>query len=533
MSPTTLTGTATLLRLAARRDRVLIPVSALALTALVVGSAQATVALYPDAESAVRDLGSVLSSPAALAMYGPATTTSIEGLSIFKTVLMGAVFLAVLAYAVVRRHTRVEEEEGRLELVGAGVLGRDAPLAAAVLLAFAAVDLTVVLASVGLMAIGFDVVGSLAFGVTWLIAGLFGLSVTAAAAQLTSSARGCSAWALGTIGAAYLVRAVGDTATSDAGRALSWFSPFGWASKVGAYGHNRFWILIPSLVLTAALLAIAVALLHRRDLGAGMLASRRGRAHGGPTLRSAPGLVWRSGRPTVLGWTIAAAILGAVVGSLMSSVGDMLKDPAVVDMLRKLGGSAGSLMDIYFSTELRIIAGAAAAAGITLALHLAKEERSGPSENVLATATSRTTWFLSHAALALLTTAWIMAVTGFAGGLTGSAAAAEAPTPGAGLLAGLATVPAAWVSVGGALLLVGLGVRYAAYAWAVFAVLFVLGEFGSTLRLPTWLIDVSPFAHMSQLPGGTFEFLPAVVLTTIAAVLTGAGLTAYRRRDVA
>jgi ABC-2 type transport system permease protein len=533
MSATSLRGTGILLRVAARRDRVLIPVSALALVALVVGSAQATVALYPDAASAMKDLGAVLGSPSALAMYGPATTTSLEGLSIFKTVLMGAVFLAILAYAVVRRHTRAEEEEGRLELVGSGAVGRDAPLAAAVALSTLTVLLTVTLASLGLVAIGFDVVGSLAFGVCWLIAGLFGMAVTAVAAQLTASARGCAAWALGTIGVAYLVRAVGDASTSDAGKALSWISPFGWTSKVAAYGHNRFWLLLPSLALTAALLVLAVALLHRRDLGAGLIASRPGRPRGGATMRSIPGLVWRTGRPTVLGWTIVAAVLGSVVGSLMASVSDMLKSPAVVDMLRKLGGNAGTLMDIYLSTELRFAAAAAAAAGITLALHLAKEERTGRGETVLATATSRPSWFLTHAALALGTTAWVMALSGLAAGLTGSAASADAPGVGASLAAALACVPAAWVCVGVALLLAGSSARYAAYAWAVFAVAFVLGELGSTLRLPTWLIDISPFAHMSQLPGGTFEAGPTIVLTILTVVLTGAGLAAYRRRDAA
>lgn len=533
MSSLSLTGTWTLLRLAARRDRVLIPLSALALVVLVVGSAQATVALYPDAEAAARDLGSVLNSPAAVAMYGPATTTSLAGLSIFKTVLLGAVFLALLGYAVVRRHTRVEEEEGRLELLGSGVVGRDAPLAAAVLLSLGAVLLTCFLASIGLAALGFDLTGSLAFGVTWLIAGSFGVAVTAVAAQLTASARGCSAWALATIGTAYLIRAVGDPATTEAGRRISWLSPFGWASKVSAYGHNRFWLILPSIALTLALLVLAVALSHRRDLGAGLLAGRPGRSRGGWTTHSAHGLVWRGGRATVLGWTIAGVVLGAVVGSLMSSVGDMLTDPAIVDMLKRLGGSAGSLMDIYFSTELRMAAGAAAAAGVALALRLSKEERSGRAEAVLSTATSRPTWFLSHASLALLTTAWIMAVTGLAGGLTGHAAAAQAPTALAGLAAGLATVPAAWVAVGAALFFAGLGPRYAGVAWAVCALFFGLGEFGPTLRLPSWLIDLSPFAHLSQLPGGSFEIAPALVLLAITALLLGAGLTAYRRRDVA
>ena len=49
--------------------------------------------------------------------------------------MMGSLATAFLAFALVRRHTRSEEEDGRLELLAAGVVGRRAPLAAAVTLA--------------------------------------------------------------------------------------------------------------------------------------------------------------------------------------------------------------------------------------------------------------------------------------------------------------------------------------------------------------------------------------------------------------
>ena len=131
------TGTGQLLRLAWRRDRLLIPVTVATLTALSVGSAQATRALYPTDQAAVEGLGGILSNPAVSAMYGPVVVNR-GGLSVFKTVMLGAVFLGILTHALVRRHTRVEEEDGRFELIGAGVVGRRAPLTAAVVLALLA-----------------------------------------------------------------------------------------------------------------------------------------------------------------------------------------------------------------------------------------------------------------------------------------------------------------------------------------------------------------------------------------------------------
>ena len=61
----------------------------------------------------------------------------------------------------------------------------------------------------------------------------------------------------------------------------------------------------------------------------------------------------------------------------------------------------------------------------------------------------------------------------------------------------------------------------------------LVGELGRTIGLPQWVTDLSPFAHLSQLPGGDFEALSALVLTAIAVALVAAGAAAYRQRDVA
>jgi len=534
---TSLTGTGALLRLAARRDRILIPVSALALTALSVGSAQATVALYPDAATAMKELGPVLASPSALALYGPATTTSLEGLSIFKTLLMGAVFVGLLAYAVVRRHTRIEEEEGRLELLGAGAIGRQAPLTAAVLLAVIATTLTAALSVVGLIGIGFDPLGSLAFGATWEIAGVAMTGVTAVAAQLTASARGTAGWAVGALAVLYLLRALGDTATTDAGRALRWFSPFGWASQVFPYGSNRIWLLLPAVALCLGLVAAAFALLERRDLGAGLLPARRGRTHAPRGLAGPVGLAWRLLRPGVLGWLIGFVLLGVVYGGLVAQVDTMLSDASVQQLLADMAGVPvasllASLTGVYAATVLRFMAVAAAAAGIGMVLRLAAEERATRTEAVLTTGTGRWRWYAAFVAPAAVVTVVLMVIMATVMGARGHAALAAAPPVGQVLQGALEAVPAAWVLVALAGLLAGWSPRVAPYAWAGLGLAFVLGEFGTTMRLPQWLIDVSPFAHVTVYPLGTWEWGNVVGLSLVAAVLTVAGGILHRRRDL-
>ncbi|KRE43793.1 ABC transporter permease [Knoellia sp. Soil729] len=528
----TLTGTGTLLHLAWRRDRVLIPVSLLALTALSVGSAQATIDLYPTDEAARNGLGSVLTNPSVVAMYGPVAATNRDALSVFKTVLMGAVFVGLLAYAVVRRHTRLEEEVGRLELVGAGVVGRRAPLTAAMTLAALAVVGASLLTTIGLIAVGLDATGSVAMGVAWMIAGLAMVGVTAVAAQLTTSARACAGIALSALAAMFVLRAIGDTARGSVA-VISWVSPLGWASKVSAYGGNRFWVLGLAVALAVALVALAFSLLDRRDLGAGLVAARPGPARAKDGLGTPLVLVWHLARPAALGWLAAFVILGAVLGGLVGSVADMASDQSVVDMLKALGGSAGSITDIFLATELAFVAVAAAAAGISLALRLASEERAGRGEPVLATATSRNAWLGAHALPAFALPAALLLALGLVVALV-SGGQDEAPGTVSMLAASASRLPAVAVLVAVALLAsAALPIRAPAIGWGALAVAFALGEFGATVGLPDWLVKVSPFAHAPQLPGGNFSPTSAIVLCAVAALLTGLAFSAYRRRDAA
>lgn len=531
-----LAGTTPLILLAARRDRVLIPATAIALTAFSVGSARATVALYTDPQAAVRDLGAVLSAPSTLALYGPASTTSLAGLSIFKTLLVGSVLVGLLAFAIVRRHTRVEEEEGRFELIGAGAVGRQAPLAAGVALAVLATLLVSLLSAVGLMAIGFPVAGSLGFAAAWAIPGLVMTGVTAIACQLTSSARGTTGWALGTLGVLFALRAVGDTASTSAGQSLRWLSPLGWVSQVFPFGRDRTWLVTAGAVVGAALVGVAFALLERRDLGTGLLPSRPGPATARRSLGSAGGLVWRLSRPAVIGWVVAIAMVGALYGSLIPQVADMLSDQSVIDVFAKLAGVPPAEVSVavtafYSATMLKVSSAAMGAAGVGMVLRLAAEERTGRSEVVLASAVARGRWFLQHllggAALVVALTFVMATVMGW----RGHAGSTSAPTLTQTLSTALETVPANLVIVAVAGVLVALGARWAPYAWGALALSYIVGEFGATMNLPTWVSGLSPYAHVTTYPMASWDWAEAGSLVAVAVALAGFGLAAYRRRD--
>lgn len=529
-----LAGFGELLRLAWRRDRVLIPAAGLALALLTTVTAKATIDMYPTAAAAGRGMQQILRAPAVVALYGPAPAASPDALAVYKTLVLGALIVALLAYAIVRRHTRSEEEAGRLELLGAGVVGRRAPAAAAVTLAAIAVIVTSLLTALLLIATGLDPRGSLALATAWITSGLAMAGITVVAAQLTATSRGCAAIALGTLAATYGLRAIGDSAqVSDppgGARFLTWLSPVGWAEKIAPFGANRFAVLLLGVVMLAVGIVIAFTLLDRRDLGAGMIAARPGRTHAGRALRSPEALALRLARGALLGWTAAFLLLGALIGSISGSVQSMLDDPKLADMLRKIGGSHGTLVDIFFRAELKEAAVVAAAAAISMALHARGEEVAGRAELLLSTAAGRVRWLLSHALVAILTPLWLLLCLGAAAGLTASGS--DVPPPLTLIAAALALAPAAWVCAGAALLLFGALPRLTPLVWVLFAIAFVLAEFGALLSLPGRLIWLSPFDHLLALPGGTVTAGPLLTLTAVAVLLGATGALAFRRRDL-
>ena len=530
---THLAGFSHLLRLAWRRDRILVPSSVLGLVLFAVGSAQATLALYPTDAQAEAGLGTILTNPSVIALYGPVPAHTADALAVLKTTMLGAFLVAVLAFVVVRRHTRTEEDEGRLELLGAGVVGRWAALAAAVTLATCAVVAASVLTGLGLVALGMDAAGSAAFVVAWLSAGLAMVGVSAVVVQLASSTRAAAGLGFGFLGAMFALRAIGDSA--DQGtvvHALGWLSPLGWAGRVEAYGANRTWILLLGVLTLVGGIAVGVATLDRRDLGAGIIAARNGPSRGGRMLSGPFTLVTKLARGTIIGWSVGLVLGGVVVGSLLGSVSDMINDPSIRDLLAKLGGTTGTVENLYLATEIHFLAVAVAAVGIALVLRLVGSERSGLGEVVLATPTSRLSWFAAHVALPVVLTTVLMALLGAVVGLVGPSASPNAPSFGATVAATTSALPAVWVVTGVAALLAGAAPRFAPLSWGILLVSMMVTEIGPLVKLPGWVMDLSPFTHLSPLPGGSFEALSAAVLTLVALALMAAGYLAYRRRDV-
>lgn len=517
-----MTGTGALLRLALCRDRLLMPVWIVGLTLAPVGYLSSIKAAYPDALARQHFYDLNASSATFVVRNGPLYGSSVGNLLAWQCGFVPVV-VGLIALLTVVRHTRTEEEAGRRELTGATVVGRHAGLVAAVLAACGASLVFGLLAGVGVAAQGEPLAGALALGAGFAAAGWVFAGVGAVAAQLTWGAGGARGIGIGVLVLAFLLRAAGDSGGS-AGW-LAWLSPIGWAHRLRPFAGERWWVLALGVLATGALVAAAVALSGRRDLGAALLPARPGRPTAAASLRSPLALAWRLQRGTLLVWTVCLGLVGLLMGGVAQNVADMMRDnKAVEDVFSRLGGG-GAVLDAYLAGTMTLFGLAAAGYAVQATLKLRAEEAAGRAEPVLATAAGRLGWALAHLTFAVLGPAFVLAVTGWT---TGAAYGS-----GFGLVpAALAQLPAVWVLTGLAAALIGFVPRFAAAAWGLLAGFLLLSLVGTALRWNAAVLGVSPFGHLPHLPGGTFSVTPLLWLLAIA-VLTGAGgLFALRRRDI-
>lgn len=525
----TYTGTGILTRQAFRRDRLIAPIWIVLLALFVYASAAATPTLYKTAAERIAAATAINSNPAVVALYGPILDVhSIGELSMTKATVLYAIFVAILMVVLVRRHTRVEEESGRLELVAGTAVGRNAPMFSAVAEAVIVSLVVGLLATLGAIGGALPATGALAFGTTWAGIGLVSTGLTLVACQLAASARTCAAMVAGAIAVLFVLRAVGDISA----QWLSWLSPFGWNTRFRAWSEPRWWmsaLYVGSFVL---LVVIAQLLRSRRDLGSGIVAARPGRATGSQRLADAVSLAFRVNQGAIITWSFAFAALGIIFGAIAPGVSNLLDTPDAQQIIARLGGP-GAMADTLVTAVLSLVAIIVVCFAISVIGHAGADEADGRTEAVLATATSRSRWFAATTLVAFGGVLWLLLVSGFFLWIgVGAAGAPAGSHTGRILPAALVFVPAAWLVVAVAAALFAVRRGWAALGWILPALCLVISLVGELLNLPDWFVKISPYAHVPQLPAAEVTWTPLLVMTGIAVVVTAFGWWRFARRDI-
>jgi ABC-2 type transport system permease protein len=533
------TGTMRLIRLALRRDRITLPAWILGMAAFLA----ATTAMFADNYGKLPqllepDTRIVVENPG-MRVLGLMTGPTVGGYTLHRDALTLAVLAALMSVLAVVRHTRQAEELGRSEMLGAGVVGRYASLAAAVSVALAANVVLAVMLGLAMVVAGQPAAGAFAAGASIALVGVAFTGVAAVTAQLASTTRGATGLAGAGLGLSFMLAALGNmlgTVDPAALRVTSawpvWLSPIGWGQQMRPFADNLWWPLAFPVLGTAMLCWLAVVLVGRRDVGRGMWPERRGAARAGSALLSPAGLVWRLQRGALAGWAAGLLGFGLVFGALSDQIGGL--QGAATEWYAAFGGDA-DLLGAYWASMMQMAGMAVAVYVVTLLLRLHHDEAQGLLEPLLGTPVSRVRWLGAYALNVLVGAVVLIllfAVTmGLVGGqVLGGTASLLADLVGAALV----QLPA--IGVLGATVVVVIMVlpRWSvglSWALVVFSI-FVGPMFGPSLGLPTWLVNLSPFTYVPNAPAVAVSVAPLLGLVLAGVLLAAAGVLLLRRRNL-
>lgn len=531
-----LAGLGQLLRFMIRRDRIRMPAWVLGMAMMLAYFANA-LGLVLD-EKALRSFAAFAANPVMALIGGPGYGFEDITVGRFLVGMYGAYLMigaALMSITTISRHTRVEEQTGRAELVRANVVGRHASLAAALILA---IGMNVVMAA--LMTLVFsaseagpnDIGASLLFACSVAAVGIVFAAVAAVTMQLSPFSRAASGMAGAVLAASFIVRGLGDMSRIQGGSLewLSWLSPLGWSQQTAPLTLDRWWPLLISLGVSLVLIYLGFALQSRRDLGAGILPDRLGSATAPAWLNSAVSIAFRLQRATLAWWSASMLAAGVIFGAFVQPMADNAAGMPP-EILAMFGGTAGMIdgylgfMALYFAVFVSVFA--------LLSLQALKGEEYGVrTEPVLATAVTRRGWVFAWLTITVVGSVWLLALAGLGEGLGAAMATGDWGLVGPTFLGHIAQVPAVWLLVGVGVALYGFAPRLLALTWLAFGYSTALAMFGDVLSLDDSMLKTSVFRHIGQYPAVDLSAGAIGVLTLVAAVLMAVGIWGFQRRDL-
>ncbi|WP_031516894.1 ABC transporter permease [Desulfofalx alkaliphila] len=525
-------NTVTLVHFIVRRDRIPFPLWLFLVTLITVITASAFSGLYAT-EQERQAIAETMLNPAMIAMVGPVygiDNYTIGAMMAHQMLLFTSIAVSIMNILFVTRHTREDEENGRLEMLRSLNLGRLSNLTATGLFVFGTNVLLALLIAFGLLLLGIesiDLEGSILYAVTLAAIGSFFASTTALFAQLSESSQGTIGFSLALLGMAYLIRAIGDVSVE----ALSWLSPLGWILRTEVYVNNYWWPVLLTTVIALIFFSTALYLNKSRDLGAGFLPAKPGRKNASAFLQSPLGLALKLQRTAIIAWAIGLFLLGISYGSVL---GDLETFIGKNQMMRKLIAPVEgfSVTEQFLSLLMSTIAIICTIPVVMTLLKLRGEEKRNLTEHLLTRAVSRSRMMGSYFSISFTASFFLLLLAVLGLWLAGTAAM-DNPIPFATMFsAAVVYLPAMWVSIGIAVFLIGLVPRIADLVWLYLAYSFFGTYLGSLLQLPHWVTNISPFGHIPQVPIEDINYTSMSVLTAIALAFSVIGFIGYNKRDL-
>jgi ABC-2 type transport system permease protein len=508
-----------------------------------------------------------LSMPTMISMIGPAIGEFGTYGALYTNFMMAftALTVGIMNIFLIVRLTRADEEKGRYEVLRSLPVGRLSNINAALITAVIVnIALTLV---IGLGMYGFGTAlddtgmcfnGSMLWGATLGVTGLIFAAITALFCQLTASARTAMGFSFLALGVFYMLRAPGDMNPDM--EILALISPLGLPLRTAAYADNYWWPIWVMLGIAAAVSVLAFHLNSIRDIDQGIIPARRGRAYGSFLMNSPYGLAFKLLKTSLIVWIVILFFLGWSYGTVLGGLDEFiatnemyqqlilgpfaieflegLTAEETVEAMRAAVAAAGFTIPQLFSSMINLIMGLFITVPAVLFLLKAKgEETDTRAELILAAPVCRSKYLTGYVVIAYVMAVLIQLASAFGmySAASGTLEDINDFTLSFALQSSLLYVPAIWVKIGVAVLLVGLLPKATGVIWAYFGYSFLFIFLGQGFGIfPEWMSYLSPYAFVTQLPlspGESVDFIALTFSVVIAAVLTAAGFIFYGKRD--
>jgi ABC-2 type transport system permease protein len=486
---------------------------------------------YPDVADRIRFARGFGDNKAVRLFYGvPHDLMSTGGYAAWRVGGLMSIFAAMYGLLAAVRALRAEEDSGRQELVLAGPVSRGAALRGALAGVFAGIVLLWLATWLGFVITKLAVGPSAFLALATVVPAAVFAGAGVLASQVAGSRRVALELGSALLAGALLLRVVADT-TGGAGW-LRWISPLGWSEEMRAFAGPRPAVLLLPLAATVLLLAAAVPIALRRDVGSGLLPVRDSAAPDHRLLGSPTRLALRLERGSLLGWLIGVGLFAFVIGIVSDSIRSVGLSENLQKQLEKLGAEQVTTPSGYiaFSFLFFILAVALFCCSQMAAAH--REEAEQRLETLFALPVSRRSWLGGRLLLAVAGAAVVALCAGvlaWAGAKTQGVHVSFTDLLGAGAN----TLPASLLFLGIAALAFALVPRASAgIAYGLTTVAFVWELFGALLGAPKWTLALSPFHHVGLVPAQSFETGAALAMLAIAAATSVAAVLIFQRRDL-
>ncbi|MDR2957312.1 MAG: hypothetical protein LBU61_03905 [Coriobacteriales bacterium] len=330
-------------------------------------------------------LAITLDNPGIVAMMGPvygAENYTIGAMYANTMLLWVVIGVSVMNILLVVRHTRSDEERGRLEVVRSLPTGRLAVLNASLITALLINCLLALMIGLGITALriaGMGLANSMLYGASLGIIGLLFATIAALFSQFSANSNGAIVYSFLALGVFYLLRAAGDINNELA----SLVSPLGLVLRTQVFVENHWWP-IPILVVECLIIMGAAFVFNaQRDIDQGFIPARPGRSKASQWLLSPYGLALRLVRGNFAVWLVVVFLLGASYGSILGDIGTFIAESPLYQQL--IGTSDRFSAAMMFTTMVNLIGALVCLVPVlSISLRPLAEEKDGRAEHVLA-----------------------------------------------------------------------------------------------------------------------------------------------------